>query len=90
MAAQLMATNGRSFARAEFMDGPRHQFFTSSARARDEHRGGAGRDHLDQPEDLLHFAGRAAQTAERAGVAQAGGGWPQARRGFRAAPRHSK
>jgi len=40
----------------EFVDGPGYEFLARTARAGNEHRSGAGRDHLDEPEDFLHLA----------------------------------
>ena len=59
-----------ALARAELVDGARHQLLAGAAFAGDQHRGGAGRHHLDQVEDLLHFARRAHHRAQDALVAQ--------------------
>ena len=41
--------------RAQFVDGACDHFLAGSAGTGDEHGGGAGRHHFDEPEDFLHF-----------------------------------
>ncbi len=57
-------------ARAERVNGARDQFFSGAAFSRDQYRCRAGRDHLDEAEDLLHALRWADQRAENADVAQ--------------------
>src|SRR5258708_15667816 len=51
-------------ARAQFVDGARHELFACAAGASDEHRRGTGRDHFDQPEYLLHLSRCAVEPAQ--------------------------
>ena len=53
------------------MDGACHQFFACAAGAGDQHRGSAGRNHFDEPEDLLHLARGSVQAPQRSRIPQA-------------------
>ena len=66
MAAQLMATKRSGAARAESVDRARGQLLAGSAFAGDQHRGAAGRDLLDQRENLPHLRRRADHFAQHA------------------------
>jgi hypothetical protein len=60
------------FARAQIVQGARHQLLAGAALAGDEHGDIGGRNLLDQPEDLPHLLpGAAHQRAQHAGLAQA-------------------
>ncbi len=51
-------------ARAQFVDGPRHELLARAAGASDEHGRGTGRDHFDEPEYLLHLSRCAVEPAQ--------------------------
>ena len=53
------------------MNRARYQFLAGPTRSRDQDRGGAGGDLLDQAEDGLHLGGCADQAAQSSFVAQA-------------------
>ena len=70
IAAQLMATNGLFLRGEELVDGAGDQLLAGAALAGDEDRSGAGRDELDEVEDLLHLARGALERAEFSAVTE--------------------
>ena len=56
--------------RAKLVNGASDELFARPAGAGNKDRSSAGRDHLDQAEDLLHFFGRPNQRTKRSGIAQ--------------------
>src|SRR3974390_237661 len=60
-----------ALAGAKRVDGARNQFLAGAAVSRNQYGGGAGRNHFDETEDLLHDLRGADQGAQYAHVAQA-------------------
>src|SRR5260370_39650095 len=57
-------------ARAQFVDGARHELFACAAGARDEHRRGTGPDRFEEPEYFLHLWRPAVGPARRSWIPQ--------------------